>query len=96
MVVVEHAAEALTADNTAARGGVVVRRLDEPIPETLMIAFGVMVLNVLVNDLPQAGTARDPSACLVQSLAQRNPSDGLVAWAHAVRVKRSAAISLRS
>jgi hypothetical protein len=56
MIEVEHAAETLTANNAAAHGGVVARGEDEQVVETLVIALGVIVFNVFMNDLPQVAS----------------------------------------
>ena len=53
MVVVKHATEALSAHDAAACGCVVVRCHDELVAERLMRPLSVIVLDVLLNDLPQ-------------------------------------------
>ena len=58
MVVVKHATEALSAHDAAACGCVVVRCHDELVAERLMRPLSVIVLDVLLNDLPQVAFAQ--------------------------------------
>jgi hypothetical protein len=53
MVVAEHAAEALLAQNATAQRGGVVRSRDELVAERLMISFGEIVRDVLSEDQAQ-------------------------------------------
>jgi hypothetical protein len=53
MVVVENAAEALSAQDRAAHGCGVVRRGDELVAERLMRPLSVIVREIFTDDLPQ-------------------------------------------
>ena len=53
MVVVQYAAEALAAQNAAAKAGVVVHGSESLVTERLMISLAEIVPDVVSNDLPQ-------------------------------------------
>jgi hypothetical protein len=51
MIVVQHAAETLTSQDAATHGCVSGRCHDELVVEALMVAFPVVVLDILSNEL---------------------------------------------
>jgi hypothetical protein len=75
VVVVQHAPEALAAQDAAARGGVVIRRSDELVAEALMTALSVIVHEVLSDEFAQVYLAQryDPR----QTLSPRGTNEAL-------------------
>jgi hypothetical protein len=58
MVKVEHAAEALTAQNTPGRRHLVLRRIDQKVVEPLMISFCVIMHDVFADEVPKVSLAK--------------------------------------
>ena len=69
IVVVQHAAEALTAHDAAAVGCIIVHRHDELVADSLVIAFCMIVIEKLLHDLPKVtlterdGTRKTLASC---------------------------------
>jgi hypothetical protein len=62
-VVIQGTAQPLTTYDPAAVGCVIVRWCDEPVAETLVVSFSVIVRDILENNLPEVALAQRDDAC---------------------------------
>jgi hypothetical protein len=82
MIETQHATEPLPAPDAAALDGVGVHWHDELVAERLVIAFGLIVRDVLVDDLTQVAFAErdDASQALAANRAHEALGVGVQVW----------------